>query len=153
MRKIKLADGTTIEIVETSLINGILKILTKEKTVEELADLFSNKENTSYIAILSRNETEIGYRKGFTSFAGITYDTEGVKTVELFQPKDVTEARISNLEGVTNETKNVVENTVTNMETSMADFKVEQKQEMENALTDMELAITEMYEMVLGGTN
>ena len=33
----------------------------------------------------------------------------------------------------------------------MADFKVEQKQEMENALTDMELAITEMYEMVLGG--
>ena len=147
MRKIKLADGTTIEIVETSLINGILKILTKEKTVEELAELFSNKENTSCIAILTRNETEIGYKKGFTSFAGITYDTEGVKTVELFQPKDVTEARISNLEGTTNETKNIV----ASVETSMSNFKAKQKQEMENALTDMELAITEMYEIVLGG--
>lgn len=147
MRKIKLVDGTIIEITEKSLINGILKISTKEKTVEELAELFSNKENTSYIAILSRNDVEIGFNKGFTSFAGITYDTDGVKTVELFQPKDVTEARISNLEGVTNETKN----TVASVETSMSNFKAEQKQEMENALTDMELAITEMYEMVLGG--
>lgn len=151
MRKIKLLDGTILDITEISLINGTLKISTKDKTVEELAELFSNKENTNCIAILTRNEKEIGYKIGFTSFAGITYDTEGVKTVELFQPKDVTEARISNLEGATNETKNVVENTVANMETSMADFKVEQKQEMENALTDMELAITEMYEMVLGG--
>ena len=147
MRKIKLVDGTIIEITEKSLINGTLKISTKEKTVEELAELFSNKENTNYIATLSRNDVEIGFNKGFTSFAGITYDTEGVKTVELFQPKDVTEARIANLEGVTNETKN----TVASVETSMSNFKVEQKQEMENALTDMELAITEMYEMVLGG--
>ena len=147
MRKIKLVDGTTIEIVEKSLINGILKISTKEKTVEELAELFSNKENTSYIATLSRNDVEIGFNKGFTSFAGITYDTDGIKTVELFQPKDVTEARIANLEGATNETKN----TVANVETSMSNFKAEQKQEMENALTDVELAMAELYEMVLGG--
>ena len=147
MRKIKLVDGTIIEITEKSLINGILKISTKEKTAEELAELFSNKENTSYIAILSRNDVEIGFNKGFTSFAGITYDTAGVKTVELFQPKDVTEARISNLEGATNETKN----TVASVETSMSNFKAEQKQEMENALTDMELAMAEIYEMVLGG--
>ena len=147
MRKIKLVDGTTIEIVEKSLINGILKISTKEKTVEELAELFSNKENTSYIATLSRNDVEIGFNKGFTSFAGITYDTDGIKTVELFQPKDVTEARIANLEGATNETKN----TVASVETSMSNFKAEQKQEMENALTDVELAMAEIYEMVLGG--
>ena len=147
MRKIKLLDGTIIEITEKSLINGILKISTKEKTVEELAEIFSNKENTNYIAILSRNDVEIGFNKGFTSFAGITYDTDGIKTIELFQPKDVTEARISNLEGATNETKN----TVANVETSMSNFKVEQKQEMENALIDMELAMAEIYEMVLGG--
>lgn len=147
MRKIKLVDGTIIKITEKSLINGILKISTKEKTVEELAELFSNKENTSYIATLSRNDVEIGFNKGFTSFAGITYDTDGIKTVELFQPKDVTEARISNLESATNETKNVV----ANVETSMVNFKEEQKQEIHNALTDMELAMAEMYEMVLGG--
>lgn len=147
MRKIKLVDGTIIEILEKSLINGILKISTKEKTVEELAELFSNKENTNYIATLSRNDVEIGFNKGFTSFAGITYDADGIKTVELFQPKDVTEARISNLEGATNETKN----TVASVETSMSNFKAEQKQEMENALTDVELAMAEIYEMVLGG--
>jgi hypothetical protein len=149
MRKIKLLDGTILDITETSLINGTLKISTKDKTVEELAELFSNKDNTNCIAILTRNEKEIGYKIGFTSFAGITYDTEGVKTVELFQPKDVTEARISNLEGVTNETKN----TVASVETSMSNFKAEQKQEMENALTDVELAMAEIYEMVLGGAN
>lgn len=147
MRKIKLVDGTIIEITEKSLINGILKISTKEKTVEELAELFSNKENTNYIATLSRNDVEIGFNKGFTSFAGITYNTDGIKTVELFQPKDVTEARIANLEGAANETKNVV----ANVETSMVNFKEEQKQEIHNALTDMELAMAEMYEMVLGG--
>jgi hypothetical protein len=147
MRKIKLVNGTVIEITEKSLVNGILKISTKEKTVEELAELFSNKENTSYIATLSRNDVEIGFNKGFTSFAGITYDTDGIKTIELFQPKDVTEARIANLEGATNETKN----TVASVETSMSNFKAEQKQEMENALTDVELAMAEIYEMVLGG--
>jgi hypothetical protein len=103
--------------------------------------------NTSYIATLSRNDVEIGFNKGFTSFAGITYDTDGIKTIELFQPKDVTEARIANLEGATNETKN----TVASVETSMSNFKAEQKQEMENALTDVELAMAEIYEMVLGG--
>ena len=33
----------------------------------------------------------------------------------------------------------------------MVNFKEEQKQEIHNALTDMELAMAEMYEMVLGG--
>lgn len=148
MRKIKLLDGTTIEITETSLVNGTLKISTNEKTVEELAELFSNKENTSCITVTTRNGKEIGYKIGFTSFAGINYDENGTKTVELFQPVDVTEARIANAEGTANEVKNEL----ANVETSMVNFKEEQKQEMDNALTDVELAMAEIYEIMLGGT-
>ena len=99
MTKIKLVDGTIINASEVELINGVFKITTSEHTVEELAELFSNKENTSKIVLLTESEKESGYKVGFTSFAGIRYDAEGNKTIELFQPADVTEARLANAEG------------------------------------------------------
>ncbi len=102
MTKIKLADGTIINADSVELVNGALKITTVEKTVEELAEIFSDKTKTSLITLMTPSEKETGYKTGFTSFAGINYDAEGVKTVELFQPVDVTEARISNAEGNAN---------------------------------------------------
>ena len=50
---------------------------------------------------MTESEKVSGYKTGFTSFAGIEYDENGNKTVELFQPKDVTESRLSNVEGNT----------------------------------------------------
>lgn len=102
MTKIKLVDGTIINAVLVELMHGALKITTTEKTVEELAEIFSNKENTSKITLMTPSEIETGCKIGFTSFAGINYDAEGVKTVELFQPVDATEARISNADGKAN---------------------------------------------------
>ncbi len=102
MTKIKLVDGTIINAETVELVNGVLKITTTEKTVEGLAKIFSDKENTSKITLMTPSEIETGYKIGFTSFAGINYDAEGVKTVELFQPVDATEARISNAEGKAN---------------------------------------------------
>ena len=115
MTKIKLVDGTIIDAVEVVLESGILKISTLEKTVEELAEIFSNKDNTSLIVLMTQSGLESGYKVGFTSFAGIDYDSEGLKTVELFQPVDVTEARLSNAEGTANQASadvNEVEATV-----------------------------------------
>lgn len=103
MTKIKLADGTIINADSIELVNGALKITTAEKTVEELAEIFSDKTKTSLITLMTPSEKETGYKTGFTSFSGINYDAEGVKTVELFQPVDVTEARISGAEGVANQ--------------------------------------------------
>ena len=103
MTKIKLVDGTVIDANSIELVNGALKIITVEKTVEELAEIFSDKNNTSLIVLMTPSGKETGFKEGFTSFAGITYDSEGVKTVELFQPADVTEARLSNAEGVANQ--------------------------------------------------
>ena len=103
MTKIKLVDGTIINADSIELVNGALKITTVEKTVEELAEIFSDKNNTSLIVLMTPSGKETGYKEGFTSFAGINYDSEGVKTVELFQPADVTEARISGAEGVANQ--------------------------------------------------
>jgi F0F1-type ATP synthase delta subunit len=125
MTKIKLTNGTVINAESVDLNNGVLRITTKELAVEELATLFSNKDNTSLITLMTENETETGYKTGFTSFAGISYDAEGNKTVELFQPKDVTEARLSNVEATTNT--------------------------VANSVTDVELAMVEIYEMIAGG--
>ena len=102
MTKVKLADGTIINASAVELDRGVLKITTSDDTVEALAELFSDKEKTSLITLLTESEIETGYKKGFTSFAGIDYDADGAKTIALFQPVDVTEARVSSAEGTAN---------------------------------------------------
>lgn len=124
MTKIKLTNGTVINADSIDLSNGVLRITTSELTVEELAALFSDKNNTSCITLMTEGGLETGYKTGFTSFAGINYDADGTKTVELFQPKDVTEARLSNVEAATN---------------SVA-----------SSVTDVELAMVELFEMIGG---
>lgn len=124
MTKIKLTNGIIINADSIDLTNGVLRITTSEFTVEELATLFSDKNNTNHITLMTESGLETGYKTGFTSFAGINYDADGTKTVELFQPKDVTEARLSNVEAATN---------------SVA-----------NSVIDVELAMVELYEMIGG---
>lgn len=103
MTKVKLVDKTIINATEVKIENGILKISTVFSSVEELAEMFVNKENTNLITFLTETEIESGFKVGFTSFLGINYDADGVKTVELAQPVDVNEARISNAEGLANQ--------------------------------------------------
>ena len=103
MTKVKLVNGVIINALEVKMENGFLKITTEENTVEELAELFADKENTNLITLMTETEIESGFKVGFTSFVGIEYDANGVKTVELMQPSDVTEARISNAEGLANQ--------------------------------------------------
>ncbi len=103
MTKIKLTNGAIICASAVEFVGGILKITTTDHTVEELAEMFSDKENTSLLTLMTESEIETGIQKGFTSFAGIDYDSEGVKTVKLFQPVDATESRIANVEGTANQ--------------------------------------------------
>lgn len=103
MTKIKLVNGAIVNASDVKVVNGTLKISTTDLTVEKLAKLFSDKENTSLITLMTEADVECGYKTGFTSFAGIEYDADGVKTVELFQPVDVTEKRIADAEGKANQ--------------------------------------------------
>ena len=98
MDKTKLSNGTVLNISNIEVVYGALKISTPDFTVEELAELFSAKENTALITIMTAAEQATGYKTGFTSFSGIQYDADGTKTIELFQPVDVTEQRLSNAE-------------------------------------------------------
>lgn len=132
MTKIKLSNGTIINVNDVVLENGILKISTTEYTVEKLAKMFSNKENTNLITLLTESEVESGYKKGFTSFAGIIYGSDGLKTIELFQPKDITEARLSNAEAIANLAR-------------------DNAASLESSITDTQLAVAELAELVIGG--
>lgn len=102
MTKIKLVDGTTINAETVELDCGVLKIATTDHTVEELHEIFSNKENTNLIVLMTESGIESGYKTGFTSLTGINY-VDGLKTIELIQPVDVTEKRIANAEGTANQ--------------------------------------------------
>lgn len=132
MTKIKLTDETIIECSNVEVVNGVLKITTNEYSVEELSEIFKDKNKTNLITLMTESEKVSGYKTGFTSFAGINYDAEGNKTVELFQPKDVTEARIANAEAAAN----MVNEKVSSIETD---------------ITDVQLALVELYEMNVGG--
>ena len=132
MTKIKLVNGEIINAIDVALENGVLKIVTTESTVEELAEMFSNKENTSLITLMTESEIESGFKTGFTSFSGINYDSDGVKTVELFQPVDITEKRISNTEGAVKLISTETESLATE-------------------ITDTQLAIAELAEILTGG--
>ena len=134
MTKVKLSNGTIVNASDVEVVNGVLKISTTDFTVEELAELFSNKENTSLIVLLTESDVESGYKTGFTSFAGINYNANEVKTVELFQPKDVTESRLAKAEGTANLAK----------ETSDAlTAKTTELEETVNALLGTEVVVNE----------
>ena len=125
MTKVKLSDGVIINAESVELVNGILKISTTDGTVEELAEMFSNKENTNLITLMTESGIESGIKAGFTSFAGIDYDSGGTKTVNLFQPVDDVEARLANAEA----------------ENSMLSAEI----------TDTQVAIAELAEIIVGG--
>lgn len=102
MTKVKLVDGTVINAETVELVDGALKISTTELTVEELVTLFSDKNNTSVITLMTESDIESGIKTGFTSFVGINYGANGLKTIELLQPSDDIEVRIAHAEATAN---------------------------------------------------
>lgn len=128
MAKIRLVDGTELNITNIELVKGNLRISTTEKTVEELAALFSDKGNISLIVLLTDGGVETGFKAGFTNMAGINY-VDGEKTVELFQPVDTTETRLANAE-------------------TSANLAIKQTETNCNDITDVQMALAELYEMI-----
>lgn len=132
MTKIKLVTGEIIACESVEIIGSVLHFTIKDKmTSEELAVLFKDKEKTSNIIFLTESGKVSGNREGFTSYAGQNIDENGVITVLLIQPRDVTEARISSAEGtahqasakadaVQEETQASIEQVVTEMTLAMA---------------------------------
>ena len=153
MTKIKLVDGTIINAETVEIVNGVLEISMKDHTVEELAEIFSEKGKTNLIILMTESEIESGYQKGFTSFAGIRYGSDGLKTVQLFQPADVTEARISSAEGTANAANSMAESAKTTAESSnqMVSDLSTKNSDLESELTNTQLAVAELAELIAGG--
>ena len=153
MTKVKLLNGTIISAQTVELVEGVLKITTTEHTVEELSEMFSDKENTNLITLMTESGIETGFQTGFTSFAGILYGADETKTVQLFQPVDVTESRISNAEGVANAANSMAESAKTTAESSnqMVSDLSNKNSDLESELTNTQLAVAELAELLAGG--
>lgn len=143
MTKIRLATGEIITCEDVELMYGVLKISTKEKTVEELAALFSDKEKTSCITLLTESGKEAGFKVGFTTFAGIQYGADGIKTIEMAQPADVTEARLSSAAGEAAAAVAMAEHAATEAQ--------EAREKADTVQTSLDTAITELT-MALAAT-
>lgn len=145
MTKIRLANGIILDATNVELKNGVLSLkLNSDKTVEELAILFRNKTNTALITLMTENRTETGYKRGFTSFAGINYNADGTKTIELFQPKDVMEARLADTEGKIVQVNNAVAKANSQSSNAMAAAT-----NLEMSILDTQIALAELAEMML----
>lgn len=145
MEKVKLTSGLTLDIDNIYIVDGTLEIVFAPQlthTVEELVEIFSDKSATSHIVILTESGKESGFKTGFTSFAGIRYTADGYTIVELFQPKDVTEQRISKAEGAAHAAENAAESVV--YETSKQYAQLEEQNAM------LIECILEMSELVYG---
>lgn len=138
MTKIKLKTGEILNCETVEVMGGVLYITTQEKTVEELAALFADKEKTSNLILLTESGKESGYKTGFTSFSGINYTGDGLKTIELYQPADVTEARLSAAEGTAVAANNTAESTAVKVDDVQAAMQVS----LEEVVTELTLALS-----------
>lgn len=155
MTKIRLANGTILDAKNVELKNGVLSLtVSSEKTVEELAQLFRNKTNTALITLMTESKKETGYKRGFTSFAGINYHDDGTKTIQMFQPKDITEARLADTEGKIIQANNTAAQAVSTASnaTNVAAAAQESATVLETSILDTQLAVAELAEMFLAST-
>ena len=162
MTKIKLANGVILDATNVELKNGVLELtVSSDKTVEELAILFRNKTNTALITLMTENRKETGYKRGFTSFAGINYHDDGTKTIQMFQPKDVTEARLSDVHGqviaANAQAAQAVStansaNNQSSVAVNTANAAQESAANLETSILDTQLAVAELAEMMLAST-
>ncbi len=131
--KIKLMDQTTHDIERAEVIDGRLEIDFKDKTTEEVQELFSESANLTTIELLTDDENVFSILTGWVKYGGVMLNGE-TKTAILSQAVDEVEQRITSAEAAAISAKLAIE---------------EQKEKMdENAeqITDLQLAIVEIYE-------
>ncbi|MXP77218.1 hypothetical protein GN277_18100 [Lachnospiraceae bacterium WCA-9-b2] len=131
--KIKLIDGSVYDVVRAEVTNGRLELDFQNKTAEELQDTFSVPALLTNIELLTDTEDKTGDVPGWTVYGGVM--TLGdIKMVILTKSVNVTEQRLADAEA------NVI------AANSVAEVAKTMSLETATQVTDLQLAICELYE-------
>lgn len=108
MEKIRLIDGSVLEVTRTEVTNGRLEIDFQEKTAEELQVIFSVPALLMNIELLFEDGEKIGDVTGWTVYGGVmTFGN--TKTVILTKSTDIIEQRLTTAEADALKAKSIAE--------------------------------------------
>lgn len=132
--KIKLVDNTTYNVTRADVTNGRLEIdFTNENTAEEIQEIFTVPSNLVNIRLLNDDNEKFGDLPGWIVYGGILVMND-TKTVLLTKEPNTTADRLARAEA----------NAVS--ANSNAETAKELSQETAGQITDLQIALTEIYE-------
>lgn len=132
--KIKLVDNTIYNVTRADVTNGRLEIdFTNENTAEEIQEIFTVPSNLVNIRLLNDDNEKFGDLPGWIVYGGILVMND-TKTVLLTKEPNTTADRLARAEA----------NAVS--ANSNAETAKELSQETAGQITDLQIALTEIYE-------
>lgn len=131
--KIRLVSGTTYTVARAEVTNGRLEIDFKDKTAEEVQDIFTDQADISKIELLTDEDEKFGELPGWTVYGGVTLVGD-VKTVLLTKEIDSIAERLTNAEAKALEASVQVESVK------------EQSEDTASQVTDLQMALCEIFE-------
>lgn len=133
--KIKLVDNTIYNVTRADVTNGRLEIdfTGTEKTTEEIQEIFTDPSKLVNIELLNDDNEKFGDLPGWIVYGGIIVMND-TKTVLLTKEPDTTADRLARAEA----------NAIS--ANSNAKTAKELSQETAGQVTDLQIALTEIYE-------
>lgn len=131
--QIKLVDGTVYPVTRADVTDGRLEIDFQTQTSEKLQKIFTVPGNVSNIELLTDAGDKFGDLPGWTVFGGVMLVGK-TKTVILTKETDTTAERLARAEADA-----IAANAV-------AAAAKELSEDAANQITDLQLAVTEIYE-------
>lgn len=133
--KIKLVDNTIYNVTRADVTNGRLEIdfTGTEKTTEEIQEIFTDPSKLVNIELLNDDNEKFGDLPGWIVYGGIMVMND-TKTVLLTKEPDTTADRLARAEA----------NAIS--ADSNAKTAKELSQETAGQVTDLQIALTEIYE-------
>ena len=139
--KLKLINEEIYEIERAEIIDGRLEIDIKDKTAEEVQQIFNQSGNLNTIELLTDEGDVFSILDGWAKYGGVMLNGE-IKTAILTQPAEEIEARVISAEAdaaKANQTVKKQEEAIKILE--------EKNRANEKQITDLQLALCEVYEI------
>lgn len=133
MNLIKLIDGSVYQVSRSEVVNGQLEIDFKDRTAEEVQEIFSVPANLANIEILTIDGEKYGDVIGHSVYSGVMLAGE-TKTVILSHQTDPVQERLTAAESKALEAS------------TLAQEAQELLQSAVTQITDLQMAMCELYE-------
>ncbi len=131
--KIRLIDGTVYTVTRAEITDGRFEIDFKDKSCEEIQDIFSSPANLASIELLTMDGEKFGEVPGYTVYSGVMF-MKDIRTVILAQGTDEVLERITNAEARAMQAAALAENAK------------KLSEDVVSQITDLQMAMCDLYE-------